>query len=116
LTDDSRTAIGCPRTMAAVGACFPVWRSPAGDVRSGRLRRLMHRFHEAGEPVDGAITYIKAFLRSMGRGRRTHTSSCAERSCAWSVRCSSPQAFAFGRKAIEARFPPELGDRAATSS
>jgi plasmid replication initiation protein len=29
---------------------------------------LMHRFHEAGEPVDGAITFtLHAFLRSMGR-------------------------------------------------
>lgn len=29
---------------------------------------LMHRFHEAGEPADGAITFtLHAFLRSMGR-------------------------------------------------
>ena len=29
---------------------------------------LMHRFHEAGEPSDGAITFtLHAFLRSMGR-------------------------------------------------
>jgi plasmid replication initiation protein len=29
---------------------------------------LMHRFHEAGEPVDGAVTFtLHAFLRSMGR-------------------------------------------------
>jgi plasmid replication initiation protein len=29
---------------------------------------LMHRFHEAGEPPDGAITFtLHAFLRSMGR-------------------------------------------------
>jgi plasmid replication initiation protein len=29
---------------------------------------LMHRFHEAGEPPDGAVTFtLHAFLRSMGR-------------------------------------------------
>jgi plasmid replication initiation protein len=29
---------------------------------------LMHRFHEAGEPADGAVTFtLHAFLRSMGR-------------------------------------------------
>lgn len=29
---------------------------------------LMHRFHEAGEPADGALTFtLHAFLRSMGR-------------------------------------------------
>ena len=29
---------------------------------------LMHRFHEAGEPSDGAVTFtLHAFLRSMGR-------------------------------------------------
>ena len=29
---------------------------------------LMHRFHEAGEPIDGAVTFtLHAFLRSMGR-------------------------------------------------
>src|SRR5437763_3311256 len=65
--DDS--AISC---SADDGGRWRVLPSP-GDRLPGTFDQdvyveLMHRFHEAGEPGDGAITFtLHAFLRSMGR-------------------------------------------------
>jgi plasmid replication initiation protein len=66
-TDD--TAITC---SSEDGGRWRVLPSP-GDRLPGTFDQdvyieLMHRFHEAGEPADGAITFtLHAFLRSMGR-------------------------------------------------
>jgi plasmid replication initiation protein len=65
--DDS--AISC---SADDGGRWRVLPSP-GDRLPGTFDQdvyveLMHRFHEAGEPADGTITFtLHAFLRSMGR-------------------------------------------------
>jgi plasmid replication initiation protein len=65
--DDS--AISC---SSEEGGRWRVLPSP-GDRLPGTFDQdvyveLMHRFHEAGEPADGAITFtLHAFLRSMGR-------------------------------------------------
>src|SRR5690349_19808935 len=63
------TAIAC---SSDDGGRWRVLPSP-GDRLPGTFDQdvyveLMHRFHEAGEPSDGAITFtLHAFLRSMGR-------------------------------------------------
>src|SRR5690348_17501383 len=65
--DDS--AISC---SADDGGRWRVLQSP-GDRLPGTFDQdvyieLMHRYQEAGEPVDGAISFtLHAFLRSMGR-------------------------------------------------
>src|SRR6476646_12159469 len=65
--DDS--AISC---SADDGGRWRVLASP-GDRLPGTFDQdvyieLMHRFHEAGEPADGALTFtLHAFLRSTGR-------------------------------------------------
>jgi plasmid replication initiation protein len=58
--------------MTEDGGRWRVLASP-GDRLPGTFDQdvyieLMHRFHEAGEPADGALTFtLHAFLRSMGR-------------------------------------------------
>jgi plasmid replication initiation protein len=57
-TDDG----GRWRVLASPGDRLP------GTFDQDVYIELMHRFHEAGEPADGALTFtLHAFLRSMGR-------------------------------------------------
>jgi plasmid replication initiation protein len=58
VTDDG----GRWRVLASPGDRLP------GTFDQDVYVELMHRFQEAGEPVDGAVTFtLHAFLRSMGR-------------------------------------------------
>jgi plasmid replication initiation protein len=70
---------------------------------------LMHRFHEAGEPADGAITFtLHAFLRSMGRqvdGRTYEQLRMALSRLERTTMESSGTYYSFGAgSVIEARF------------